>query len=280
MDAKQCVGTEPCHAIFPTGDFNAAASKYPQLFPPNHASCKVVQSAVDPELECPTGGCQYVSRNDPCCTWEGLDPENPDSPEIACLGCADFKCDKAVWDEHYRAPCCLGLIDSGSETYSVSSILCDPRWCPLDPTGNCGEVLMLTCSSTYTQPDGSVWPLVSKQNHPCRTWYTGALQQGEGSKVAYVDSMIEGFCDKYPESKACACYLTRNANKGCTAPPCTLPYTSISEGNPVAVGYADGKSNPPIPINVVDRACMNSNCASEYSLKTYSIQKELHNCPQ
>lgn len=98
-------------------DFVGCFAKYPNLFPSPFIHCESNHD-VPESVECPTNGCQYVPRIDPCSLED--DEGGGSDPYDYKVGCVDGKCDKLVWDEYYHVPCCLGVIDSASETASIS----------------------------------------------------------------------------------------------------------------------------------------------------------------
>lgn len=269
------LGKEKVSQACKNGNFAECQATNPEIFPsPTGAgSCAGRTTIKNLAAECPTGGCIYTPRLDPC----GLKIDT--FGRIA--GASRPKCDKTAWDEHYLVPCCLGLVDSNPTLSSVSDALCDPRWCPSDPAGVCSVKLEQTCSALFTDPGGNKLPLVMQQSHPCNVWYNQALSAGYGTRVAAVDKIVVDFCGQNPESPACACFLAASGGTAsCASPPCDVPFTSLSDGTVKPIGFADGSANPVIPINVVDRVCLEPSCGSRGVLETYSIRKQLEMCPQ
>ena len=263
---------EPNNQLKPYCDegYMECYAHHPEIFPPptEVPACPSEFGFIPKEVECPTNACLYTARLDPCAVYEtNLGIAN------SRTGASRPKCDKTQWDSHWKLDCCLGIIDSNPTYTSVTTTLCDPRWCPNDPTGVCSTAIFATCSATYTQADGSVMPLALKEGHACNVWYANAVQEGFGERLAVVSDLGIEFCGKYPDSPACACLLSvQRAQKGCTTPPCDVPYTSLTNGNPAAVGFADGASNPPMPVNVVDHVCLVPQCGLGNVLTTYGIE--------
>lgn len=246
--------------------------------------------------ECPSGGCVYVPTGSTCMNCTSILPADPPSaPTTALERATSVMCSKVQWDPALQVPCCLGLFDTGASTSVApdgrtltAQQLCDPRWCQKDPAGVCGQALAATCSATWTNADGHAYPLVVQKGHPCNAWYEsvlGAADDGGSSARAFpaVDALVEDFCNRYPDSPACGCFL---GNTQKCAPKCVL-YSSVSAGGGggggttvSAVGPADGSQDPPIPLSVADAVCLNPACKNPLALQTWDTMRTQRTCPE
>jgi len=245
---------------------------------------------ADP-VECPSHQCVYANTTTLVqCNYEIPNPGG--APNLRTDQVGVSFCTKVQWDSAHALPCCLGLFDSGASqtaTHSGTGVpytaqqLCDPRWCLGDPAGVCGSVIAKTCSATFTDREGAVRPLLVQKGHPCNQYYEnviGAVDSGADSGRGFpaLDAIVERFCQQYPKSPSCACFLGQTAD---CAPNCK-PYVSLSDSSAYVqvVGPADGSRDPPFPLSIADAVCLNTACRDPMALQTWDTLKTQDTCPQ
>ena len=246
---------------------------------PNLDCSSLIQRCTDSSCpqECPTGGCTYLGSPliyTKTCTSFGCNADEGVG-EFPYSYYGSAACNKVIWDPGHdnevMTNCCLGVYDPSAD----AQLLCDPRWCPMDPVSACADVLVATC--TTMNSDGV--PLMSVPNHPCYTW----AQVGSYG----VDEAVLKFCSAHPDSPSCACVNPAQAQQACE--PNCIPFTSVTSDpsntepgmlpNVRGIVYADGSTTPPTPINVVDSVCLNPACRDPTVLKTWSIDQLMNSCP-
>jgi hypothetical protein len=197
----------------------------------------------------------------------------------------NYVCTKLVYDEAFAESCCLGRFQASatmnfaipalgtSATEFASMVVCDPRWCPLDPFGACEDVYARACTGSVSNDGGLTWvsALLAESDaiSPCGTWYKGALGALAGeaplSRWGVVDRVIGAYCSNPAnshDSVSCACY-------DFVGNPDTQLYTSYSGGSckdqtgaPLGVcpvRQTDAQTNN--TLNVSDYACIAPQCA-------------------
>jgi len=249
--------------------------------------------------DCPTpagspGACQFSSSP----AIETYSPGNIvdtdttfPSGEGLATGCPlyNYVCTKQRYDLAFAAPCCLGQVKglmsfttpafgtSMTATLPADSVLCDYRWCPLDPWGACESVFASACAGSESKDGGKTWVSALLGDGPCGAWYQGALGALAGeaplSRWPVVDGIIENYCSNpanSSDSVSCACY-------NLSSKPNTQLYTSYSGGRCTMNGAPSSvcpvmqtNAQTGNTLNVSDYACIAPECHSA-ALLTHDV---------
>jgi hypothetical protein len=213
----------------------------------------------------------------------------------------NYVCTKLRYDTAFKTSCCLGQV-TGLATISnpatletaykpvveANTVMCDYRWCPLDPWGTCEDVFLNECAGSASS-DGKAWTsALLVPNNPCNTWYQGALQATSGGEApltrwAIVDQLVERYCANPAtgDTTSCACFDFVSA-------PDTQLYTSYSGGcrdqNLNAIGVCPVQQTDAETgntLNISDYACIAPECNQKTALLTSDVwgRQQHGGCP-
>ncbi len=256
-----------------------------------NGSCLFSQQPVL-ELPSPNGDAKTILLNDIVGTSGVSSMECP---------AYNYVCTKQRYDSSFAASCCMGrirgqtsfttpafdAITSMSAVLNSDTVICDYRWCPLDPWGTCEQVFLNECSGSASS-DGKTWmSALLVTGNPCNTWYQGALQASAGgaplTRWAVIDQIVESYCANPAtgDTTSCACF-------DFVSKPDTQLYTSYSGGcrdqNLNAIGVCPVQQTDAETgntLNISDYACIAPECKIDTSLLTSDVwgRQQHGSCP-